>query len=117
MTCHLPEKASIGGDEILPRSVFVTHEAPVNPNDEVEQKEIRCYKVDEANFPKPEAENRFVAHLQGRRVGNEKTGHHQSGNTGCVQPMVNPDGQFPYKNPEEFVVNNLLLAHNLSFLY
>jgi hypothetical protein len=73
--------------------------------------------MNETNFPKPEAKNRFVTHLQGRRVRNEKTRNHQSGYTGCIQPMVNPDGQFPYKNPEEFVVNNLILAHNLSFLY
>ncbi len=86
-------------DKVLPVCETISHKAPVNPVQEVEEENVRESEMDEAHCAEPVLKRGFGRATDSHRFPDEVTGNREHHNTEGVNPVVESNGQFPHIHP------------------
>ena len=81
--------------EVLPVGVLVADEAPVDAEREVEDEDVGRHEVNEPGRAEPVAERGLARRVDRGRVGDDETRDREDEDAEGVQPVVEPDREFP----------------------
>ena len=95
---------------LVPPGKFIAHESPVNPEDEVEEKEECKDKVNEPDRAKPVVEIGLRTINKSKRFADEITCNTEDGYAEGINPVIDANGHFPDVN---FTQRDRSVSHGL----
>ena len=83
--------------------IFIAHKTPVEAKQEIEEEDVGGHEVEEPDGAENVTERSFGIGHECWRVADEVTRTDEDKNGQSVKPVVESDGEFPYKNPAQFM--------------